>query len=159
MKAVACKRNYIAEGMREGRVPTFAQLLPREGARVAGTRVHIFGKNFERGICKEKSLRCQFGSTESTAAYYISTEHLICVTPDSGITSGELAVPVKVRLDGINYLSTNLTFTYKYDVISIGQSPIVMPVNVENVKIKSKNLNKPVSFSKNKKSNKYRTDT
>ena len=81
------------------------------------------------------------------------------MTPDSGKTSGELAVQVKVRLDGKNYLSTNLTFTYKYDVITIGPSQIVMPVDVENVKIKSKNLNKTVSFSKNKKSNKYRTDT
>ena len=52
MKALACNRDYIADGVAENRTVYFNRLLPRAGSRAAGTNVHVFGKNFERGICQ-----------------------------------------------------------------------------------------------------------
>lgn len=119
MKTAACARDYTREGETEKRAPSFARILPREGARKAGTRVHVFGRNFEKAICKEQNLRCRFGNMESTEAIYVTNEHIICVTPDSGVQAGSsVAVEVSVRLDGSNYLSTNQNFTFMHDIFT-----------------------------------------
>jgi len=124
-KTEACNRDYRSDGANEGRTPSFARLLPREGSREPGTRVHIFGKNFERAICKENLLRCRFGSLESQEAVYISNEHIICVTPDAGVSgSSQLSVDVSVTLDGTNYIDTNLAFTYPYDQFTTAITPV-----------------------------------
>jgi len=110
MKTVACARDFTAAA---GPL-SFGRILPREGANNDVTRVHVYGRNFERAICKPA--KCRFGSKE-TLATLIDTTHLVCEAPKPDNTD-LLTVDVAVALDGVNFVKISETFTYKYSSIT-----------------------------------------
>ncbi|CAH1784022.1 unnamed protein product [Owenia fusiformis] len=93
--------------------PIFARILPREGALNGETKVHIFGRHFERGTCK--TLKCKFGDIE-TEAKMISPTQLHCKSAVINHNS-EMKVNVSISFDnGATYMPTGETFTYKYAI-------------------------------------------
>jgi len=106
--------NFTAE---QEHLPYSSRLVPRDGLRSGGTVIHIYGKYFEQAICKESQLRCSFEGVATSVATYVSNEHIMCVTPDLGLTFGQVETyNVSVQLNGVNWLSSNLSHTYKYEV-------------------------------------------
>jgi len=120
----ACTRDFTGQAAAENRTVSFARILPREGARIGTTKVHVFGRNFELGICK--SISCRFGTQISPAAAYVSNQHILCEAPDFG-DQLERTVSVFVALDGNNFVSTGFNFSYKLDPIN----PPAVSSNVE----------------------------
>jgi adenosine deaminase CECR1 len=110
MKTEACERDFTSTA---GAVK-FGRILPREGANNGVTKVHVYGRNFEPAICKQPM--CRFGSAE-TAATLIDTTHLVCKSPKPADTSLR-TVAVSVALDGVNFVATGESFTYKYSMIT-----------------------------------------
>ena len=106
----ACSAVYEEE-------PIFGSILPQEGPMNTLTRVHIFGRNFEKAICQSR--QCRFGGSEGgevTALYYISNNHIICESPQI-VTPDNTAFPVYVSFDaGASFYSTGQNFTYKEDL-------------------------------------------
>ena len=123
-KSVACSRQYTETP------PIFARLLPRAGAISGTTKVHVFGRHFQSAICK--NLLCKFGAIISTSAHYVSNTHIICLAPDtSGTNPG--TVSVTVALDGSNFFTTGLNFTYKDAPITLTlTTTAAAPVNCQN---------------------------
>jgi len=109
--STACSRSYADEAAGENRQMTFAGILPKEGAKTGSTKVHIFGRNFELGICK--NVACKFGDKASKRAVYVSNQHLICESPVFGDRK-ERTVALSVAIDGSNFASTGFNFTYKF---------------------------------------------
>ena len=111
----ACSLNL--SGMAQ---PLFSRILPREGTSLESTAVHIFGRNFESGICNEENIKCMFGNMESPRAFYKSNQHIICESPipetgnqqDFFDHTNPLTVSVLITLNGIDYLVTGENFTY-----------------------------------------------
>ncbi len=107
--------------------PLFSTVLPREGALVGATQVHIYGRNFTRAICRE--LRCRFGEVDSPRAVYLSSTHIVCEAPAlSGALKAEdatqnrggandttVTVPVSVDLGDGEFVYIGQDFTYKHD--------------------------------------------
>jgi len=120
MYEAACARDYVAEAAREDRVPTVARILPLEGAKNETTKMHILGRNFESGICRD--VACRFGDQLSRNAVYISNQHILCESPEF-FDEQERTVEVFLALDGTNFISTRFNFTYKYDAITIPTTP------------------------------------
>ena len=114
-KTEACSRNFANEAANEGRSVIFAQILPKEGAITGSTKVHIFGRNFEVGMCND--IVCQFGNKLPTKGFYISNQQIICESP-AGSNQAE-TVTVSVNLDGTKLLSTGFTFSYKFAPVSV----------------------------------------
>jgi len=111
MKAEACAGAFTASSAK----PYFGRILPREGANSGSTKVHIYGRNFEIAICKTP--KCRFGSVSDSDATFIDHTHIFCHSPPPPCPN-ELTVAVEVTLDGINFLPTGLSFTYKYPRIA-----------------------------------------
>lgn len=114
-KTVACTRNFTGEAARENRTVTFGGILPKSGAKSGTTKVHVFGRNFEVGICR--NISCNFGTRASPSAKYISNQHIICQSPDFGDQQVR-TVAVSVSLDGVNFQATGFNFTYEHDLIT-----------------------------------------
>ena len=128
-KLEACGRDYTSEARNEGRDVIFAQILPKQGAIIGTTKVHLFGRNFEVGICR--SIVCQFGSMNSTQAVYISNQHIVCQAPDFGDGKNR-TVPVSITLDGNNFINTGFNFTYMFEPITISGS-VVNRATTDNI--------------------------
>ena len=71
MKIIACKYN-----LNSSQVPTIHRVFPNSVWQ--GTKVHIFGRNFESAICKYP--KCKFGTLKVDASYE-SNEHITCIAP------------------------------------------------------------------------------
>jgi adenosine deaminase CECR1 len=97
--------------------PSFARILPRMGPVETTVRVQVFGKHFERAICREHRIKCRFGDHESEVAEYLTNQELVCVVPELGrsdVEDGE-TVSVHVSLDGQMYFDTGEQYTFYYD--------------------------------------------
>ena len=121
IKTQACARNYTLEAQNENRAVTFYRVLPRDGAISGTTKVHVFGRNFERAVCKTP--QCQFGSHAASTALYISNQHIVCEAPDCGGCQ-ENTVPVSISLDGGAFVYTGLNFTYKHPQMTTPTSAV-----------------------------------
>ena len=109
MKNLACSRNFTAEALNEYRSVTFSQVLPKNGT--AGTKIHIFGRNFEVAICEKP--KCKFGDSV-VEAVYLSNRHLMCTVPTCP-NCNSAGVPVSVALDGTNYEDLKVSFAHEQD--------------------------------------------
>ena len=121
-KDVACNTNFTSED------PKFGMIFPKYGANTGTTHVHIFGRHFERAICK--GVQCRFGDNEPARARYVTQNHVICEAPEPDMDgSEELEVSVQVSLDGgESYFDHPDTFIYKFDPI-VPDVPTDKPVN------------------------------
>lgn len=121
MMTEACEETFDAN-------PSFIRIIPREGALEGTTNVHIYGREFYAGICKD--IKCRFGENESPASF-ISPNQIACEAPDVStllLTRGqrgavhlyqeeEISVDVYVSFDGTSFVDTNQIFTYRHDPI------------------------------------------
>ena len=105
MSAEACSEDFA------DRTATFGQILPTEGALTGKTKVHVFGRNFEVGMCK--TITCQFGDLPASPGFYISNQHIICEAPANEGGQAQ-TVPVSVVLGEEEPLDTGFTFSYKF---------------------------------------------
>lgn len=110
--AEACGRDYASEAKAEGRKVVFGGILPSEGSKSGQTMVHVFGLNFESGICQ--NVTCKFGDLLSSSASYISNQQILCSSPDYG-DDQERTVGVFVSLNGVDFIATGFTFAYVYE--------------------------------------------
>ena len=93
--------------------PVFGAIFPKDGALGGGTRVDIYGRHFERGICQ--TIICRFGRSLSETSQYIDQNHLMCIAPE--LIEGEgPTVNVDISFDGgQTYFQTLKNYTYVYD--------------------------------------------
>lgn len=110
MKKSACDRNFAEEYKSEERFAKFNEVLPKSGP--AGTKVHVFGRNFEVSICKKIS--CKFGDIVSDATY-LSNQHLLCRAPECPDCQ-TLLLPISISLDGTIFQNTTFNFTYTVEM-------------------------------------------
>ena len=106
MRKRVCDRNFAEEAKSEDRFAKFNEVLPKRGP--AGTKVHVFGRNFEVSICKKIS--CKFGVIVSEAIY-LSNQHLLCKVPECPDCQ-TLLLPISISLDGTTFQNTTFNFTY-----------------------------------------------
>ncbi len=118
--------------------PLFASVLPTLGATTGTTKVHIFGRHFERAICQD--VTCHFGNVKSSSSKYISNIHILCEAPDVSTMrhklyagdddiifdskTGDILVEIKINLGDNIIREVGQNFTYKYaSLISTTPSP------------------------------------
>jgi adenosine deaminase CECR1 len=118
-KTEACAADLATE------TPTFARLLPRYGPQTGNNVVHVFGRHFEWGICKD--IKCFFGGVESTAAQYITNQHIACTAPGSADPS---TVSVSVSFDGVEF-DTEETYEYRADIEEITTTTTTQPPDID----------------------------
>ncbi len=112
--------------------PHFASVLPTVCATTATTKVHIFGRHFERAICRE--VTCYFGDVKSPSSRYISNVHILCEAPGASTMrhklyegdddylifdskTDEIMVEMKINLGDSILREVGQNFTYKYAVL------------------------------------------
>ena len=105
MSAEACSEDF------SDKTATFGQILPNEGALTGKTKVHLFGRNFEVGMCE--TITCQFGDLLPSPGFYISNQHIICEAPVNEDGQAR-TVPVSVVLGEEAPIDTGFTFSYKF---------------------------------------------
>lgn len=133
LKQEACSTTFSS-------TPYFSRIMPTVGASTGPTDVHVYGRNFEKAICK--NITCKFGELQSTEVTYLSNYHITCKAPEvstvlevlqadmyAGLPAGmkyqrdgEIVVQVTVDL-GDNVAHTVGNFTYMYDPYTTTLSP------------------------------------
>ncbi|XP_013410098.1 adenosine deaminase 2-A [Lingula anatina] len=111
IKKEACAVDFDAST----NAPAISRIAPREGPMKRSTKVYVFGRNFEEGICK--GVRCKFGNAVVPGSY-ISGQHVSCNV--SGLrrrnrkgAGKSKAVGVAVSVDGgATYISYDGQFTF-----------------------------------------------
>ena len=94
--------------------PFFGSILPQEGEMNSATRVHVFGRHFEEAICSV--IVCRFGDMDVTGenVYYVSNNHIICVTPIVGTPDGA-SFPLELSFDGgATFYDTGFSYIFRY---------------------------------------------
>ena len=126
LKNLACGRKFAAEALNESRFVTFTKnnVFPKSGP--AGTKIHVFGRNFEVAICKKPM--CKIGNL-STEAVYLSNRHLMCTVPECEECLSTRVV-VSIALDGENYESLKDAFLYDHAQLSGSPSRVPNAVHV-----------------------------
>ena len=105
MKEEACQAKVSA-------TPVFSKIFPLAGSLQGKTKVSIYGRNFEIGICKK--MKCKFGE-HITEALYVSNQLITCVSHDRGLNRVAMSVSLSVSFDnGLTFTKTGAEFTYKY---------------------------------------------
>ena len=105
MKEEACQAKVSA-------TPVFSKIFPLAGSLQGKTKVSIYGRNFEIGICKK--IKCKFGE-HITEALYVSNQLITCVSHDRGLNRVAMSVSLSVSFDnGLTFTKTGAEFTYKY---------------------------------------------
>ena len=105
MKDEACQAKVI-------RTPVFSKIFPLSGSLKGETKVSIYGRNFEIGICKK--IKCKFGE-HITEAQYVSNQLITCMSHDRGLNRVAMSVSLSVSFDnGLTFTKTGAEFTYKY---------------------------------------------
>lgn len=114
LRNLACSRNFAADALKESRFVRFRKnnVFPKSGP--AGTKIHVFGRNFEVAICKKPM--CKIGNL-SVEAVYLSNRHLMCTVPECE-ECVSTKVPVSVALDGERYESLNEVYLYDHTQLS-----------------------------------------
>ena len=116
IKSKACQQTF-------DEVPMLGRIIPRVGLKAGGTKVHVFGRRFDKAmnaLCSNKVPKCKFGNKESDAVY-ISNNHLVCQAPSpdaSFNTFADVTVNVTVTLGDDKWLDSGEQFTYNQDPIS-----------------------------------------
>ena len=102
----ACSTNL------EQHTPSFASILPSSGSLDGGTPIHIYGRHFERAICK--GVVCRFGDDILVPGEYLSNQHITCVSPPNP-SRVPLQLPLFVSLNnGTTFIDTNMTYSYQH---------------------------------------------
>ena len=105
MKEEACRAKVSA-------TPVFSKIFPLAGSLQGKTKVSIYGRNFEIGICKK--IKCKFGE-HITEALYVSNQLITCMSHDRGLNRVAMSVSLSVSFDnGLTFTKTGAEFTYKY---------------------------------------------
>ncbi|KAK2148037.1 hypothetical protein LSH36_519g01009 [Paralvinella palmiformis] len=118
--------------------PLFYRLIPKEGALVEETAVHVYGRHFERAVCR--SVRCRFGAVESSVTRYVSSTHVMCTSPPGN--GSEFSVAVTISLDGgLTYFDTGKAFTYKHDTSRHEPTELCVKSGATNVRLITNNIN------------------
>ena len=116
-KYISAVKDEACKAKLDANEPVVGRIFPREGAKTGGTKVHIYGRNFEKAIsetlCKGEKVRCRFGSVESEGLY-VSNYHIICESPPP---TNDKVVGVEVQLADV-WLSSKQNFTYRHDVVT-----------------------------------------
>ena len=105
MKEEACRAKVSA-------TPVFSKIFPLAGSLQGETKVSIYGRNFEIGICKK--IKCKFGE-HITEALYVSNQLITCMSHDRGLNRVAMSVSLSVSFDnGLTFTKTGAEFAYKY---------------------------------------------
>ena len=112
MAAEACQPKFTSK-------PIFARVFPNSGSLKGTTKVNIYGKNFESGMCNQ--IKCKFGDYV-TDGQYISNRLITCSSNGKRRKSGVESVNVKVSFNnGAQYVNTGSEFTYMYNKYEIDE--------------------------------------
>ena len=108
MKHEACNANLTME------TPEIHRIYPREGSATNETKVKVFGRYFQSGICND--IVCRFGSVSSKGKY-VYNSMITCNAPP---TNAKFAtVPFSLSLNGgRDFIKTNETFSYFHSLHS-----------------------------------------
>ena len=108
MKQEACNANLSIDK------PEIHRIYPREGSASNETKVRVFGRYFESGICN--NIICRFGTVTSKGKY-VYNSMITCSAP---LTNTNLAtVPFSLSLDGgASFIKTNERFSYFHNLHS-----------------------------------------
>ncbi|KAK3592683.1 hypothetical protein CHS0354_037820 [Potamilus streckersoni] len=100
-----------------GTQPFIGSIFPNEGYVSGGTKVQVFGRNFERSICQ--TVLCKFGNDTSTGRY-VNNNLITCNSPvklSHGISSQTNSAPFSISFNnGNTFYSTNLTFSFIHNI-------------------------------------------
>ena len=94
-------------------------LNPQMGPMKGGTSVTISGHN----LVNSDSLMCRFGDS-IVPARWISSSQVACDTPEMSDTG---SVSVDISVNGIDYTSSNVQYTYYADATILGIEPATGP--------------------------------
>ncbi|CAM9116223.1 unnamed protein product [Choristocarpus tenellus] len=94
--------------------PSIVSVLPSRGFQSGGTKVYVSGQSY----MSSEALTCRFtdpltGTVAISAAQFLSSSSLTCITPEwiSGSLE-ELTVLLDITINGVDYTSSGLTFSY-----------------------------------------------
>ena len=105
MKQEACQSNLTAHA------PEIHRIFPREGLATNATKVSVFGRHFESGVCK--NIICRFGTIE-VSGQYVYNNMITCNAPSNARLA---VVKFSISFDGgSTYIQTNETFSYFHDL-------------------------------------------
>ena len=114
MKQEACQANLTKY------TPEIHRIYPKEGLATNATKVRVFGRHFESGVCK--NIICRFGSS-AVKAQYVYNSMITCSAPPTHIKSAVVRFSISFD-DGSTYIHTNETFSYFHDLNSSDQEVI-----------------------------------
>ncbi|KAK3592680.1 hypothetical protein CHS0354_037817 [Potamilus streckersoni] len=97
--------------------PFIGSIFPKEGYISIGTKVQVFGQNFERSVCQ--TVLCKFGDKTSKGRY-VSNNLITCHSPGNARlqkSRGPRVVPFSISFDnGNTFFSSNLTFSFVHNM-------------------------------------------
>lgn len=107
-KQKACRANLSLNE------PQVHRVYPREGSAKNETKVRVFGRHFQSGICH--NIICRFGNI-TTRGKYVYNYMITCNAPPNQDSSTK--VPFSISLDsGTTFINTNETFSYLHNLHS-----------------------------------------
>ena len=110
MKEEACRAKVSA-------TPVFSKIFPLAGSLQGETKVSIYGRNFEIGICKK--IKCKFGE-HITEALYVSNQLITCMSHGRGLNRVAMSVSLSVSFDnGLTFTKTGAEFAYMYKTYTL----------------------------------------
>jgi len=105
IKTQACSSDLTANA------PIFGKVFPQTVPLDRQTNVTVYGRNFERAICK--GVVCKFGNQPAAKSIYVTNFKIVCVSPLPNTVSAPSTVALTVSLDGGNTFTSVGNFAYK----------------------------------------------
>ena len=96
-----------------------SKVSPAFGSTNGGTTVEVSGENF----LDTGNLKCKFGSSKPSFAYYKSPSLITCVTPVRAVGKTK----VLISLNGKDFIETSKVFAFTYPPMIEKISPISLP--------------------------------